>query len=426
MTIAQRMQTIRTGFHPSFWIANGMELFERLAYYGQGTVLSIFLRDHLKFSELEAGYLSSIFGGLIYLLPIVGGTLADKFGFRKAFSVAFFILAIGYFLIGSTGMGTFSAAYEGLPLFWVMVVLLVFTAIGGCFIKPSVLGTVAVTAKPETKSLGFAFYYWIVNMGAALGPLIAYFVRDRIGIEYVYVVSASSCAMMLLVNLLFYREVKDESHDVVESLGTKLKNLVVVLGNAKFMVFLLIYALYWIIFWQIFIVVPFYITDYISRDAPFEIIMSVGAWGIIVLQLPIERLTRKLSTRTAILTGFVISSFCWLVIALHPSVPVIIAGILTFSIGEMTQAPRYYQYISTLAPPGQQGLFQGYAFLPIAIAWGVGGTLGGWLYGTYARQAGSPGTVFLVIFLIGVLAALLMAVYNRVVSAREESTRSGV
>jgi POT family proton-dependent oligopeptide transporter len=154
--------------------------------------------------------------------------------------------------------------------------------------------------------------------------------------------------------------------------------------------------------------------------------MSVGAWGIIVLQLPIERLTRKLSTRTAILTGFVISSFCWLVIALHPSVPVIIAGILTFSIGEMTQAPRYYQYISTLAPPGQQGLFQGYAFLPIAIAWGVGGTLGGWLYGTYARQAGSPGTVFLVIFLIGVLAALLMAVYNRVVSAREESTRSGV
>jgi proton-dependent oligopeptide transporter, POT family len=53
---------IKTGFQPSFWVANGMELFERLAYYVQATILSVFLRDHLKFNEFEAGQLSSIVG----------------------------------------------------------------------------------------------------------------------------------------------------------------------------------------------------------------------------------------------------------------------------------------------------------------------------------------------------------------------------
>ena len=76
---------------------------------------------------------------------------------------------------------------------------------------------------------------------------------------------------------------------------------------------------------------------------------------------------------------------------------------------------------SNIAPKGQQGLFQGYAFLPIAIAWGVGGTLGGWLYATYAREAGSPETVFLVIFAIGLMAAFCMALYNWYLAAKGES-----
>jgi proton-dependent oligopeptide transporter, POT family len=236
----------------------------------------------------------------------------------------------------------------------------------------------------------------------------------------VYVVSAVSCALMFLVNYAFYREFKAEGHEAHETLGKKLRNLVVVLANVKFMIFLLIFALYWIIFWQIFIIVPFYITDFISKDAPFEIIQSVGAWGIIALQLVINVLTKSFPTRTAILVGFAVSSLSWLVMALHPSIPTIVAGILVFSIGEMTQAPRYYEYISTLAPKGQQGLFQGYAFLPIAIAWGVGGTLGGWLYGTYARSAGGPQIVFLAVFGIGVLATIFMAVYNWVAGRGEE------
>jgi dipeptide/tripeptide permease len=423
VAFADRRRELREGFHRTFWVANGMELFERLAYYGQGTILSIYLRDHLKFSEQEVGNISSVFGGLIYFLPIFAGTLADKFGFRKAFAFAFSVLAIGYFLIGSTGITPLSGLYEGLPLFWVLIVFVVLTAMGGSFIKPSVLGTVAVTSRPETKSLGYAVYYWLVNVGALLGPVIANAVRKNVGIEFVYLVSAVSCAAMFGVNLAFYREVKDETVHVVESLGAKLKNMVVVLKNTRFMLFLLIFSLYWIMFWSgFYVVLPFYITDHIDRSADFELILSVGALGIMLFQLPVNRLTRGLSTKQAILAGFLVSSLCFLVAALTHSLWIIALGILVWSVGEMIQAPRYYEYISTLAPPGQQALFQGYAFLPIAIAWLVGGWFGGHIYTAYGKNGGDPAVVWWIFFCIGLAAAALMLLYNRFVRPREAAS----
>lgn len=420
MKLRQRIAEAREGFHRTFWVANGMELFERLAYYGQATIFSVYLRDHLHFDQVEAGTISSIFGTLIYFLPIFAGTIADKIGFRKAFVIAFSVLAVGYFLIGSVGISPMSGWYSGMPLFWVLVPMVILTAMGGSFIKPSVLGTVAVTSSPEVKSVGYAIYYWLVNIGAWLGPVIAYLVRDSVGIQFVYLVSAASCTAMLCVNLIFYKEVLDDGKAIVESLGKKMLNLLVVLVNFRFMIFLLIFSLYWVMFWGgLYIVVPWFMRDFISPDAPFELVLSVGALAIIALQLVVNQLTKNIPTKRAILTGFAISSLCWLIIALHPTTWTIVAGVAVWSIGEMTQAPRYYEYISTLAPKGQQALFQGYAFLPIAIAWLFGGTGGAWMYKNYATATSSTTTVWWIIFCVGVIATGLMWLYNTVVSALE-------
>ncbi|MFA6597671.1 MAG: MFS transporter [Ignavibacteriaceae bacterium] len=430
MNISASLQKVKSGFQPSFWVANFMELFERLAYYGQATILSLFLRDHLKFSEVEAGQLSSIFGGLIYLLPVFAGALADKFGFKKAFSFAFFVLAIGYFLIGSTGMEMFSSLYPREHLYWLLTVILIFTAIGGSFIKPSVLGTVALSSTPESKSLGYAIYYWLVNIGAAIGPLLAFFVRDLIGIQFVYIVSAVSCTLMFVATLVFYKEPEANLIRKSDGLLIVFRNLFVVLKNLKFMVFLLIFSLYWLVFWQEFIVLPFYVADYISKEAPIEIIISIGAWTIILFQIPVNRLTKHIPTRQAIVFGFALAALSWLFMYLalplakghalslgflgtyDMAIPVLAMGIFIFSIGEQTQAPRFYEYIADLAPQGQAALFQGYAFLPIAIAWGFGGTIGGLLYHNFATVANNPGLIFLSIFGIGVVATILMIIYN--------------
>ena len=299
------------------------------------------------------------------------------------------------------------------------MIFLIFTAFGGSFIKPSVLGTVAATSTPETKSLGFAIYYWLVNAGAMIGPTIAYFVRDSFGNQFVFIVSSISCFAMLIVNLLLYKEVKSPDTEIVESFRKKIENLFVVLANFKFMIFLLIYSLYWIIFWQEFIIVPYYITDYISADAPYEIIQSwAGAGAIILLQIPLNRLTKNIPTSKAILYGFAFSSLIWVIIGIYPSIPTIAAGIVAFAIGEMIQAPRYYEYISEIAPPGQQGLFQGYAFLPIAIARFVGDPLGGWLYQS-SKAAGKPELVWFALIGIGVLGTILMWLYNKFLAVKE-------
>lgn len=410
--MSNKIQEIIDGFKKSFWVANIMELFERIAYYGQATILSIYLRDHLKFTETESGQLSSIFGGLIYFLPIFAGAIADKIGFRKAFMFAFSVLALGYFLIGSVAMDQFAGLYSNMDRYPLLVAILVFTAIGGAFIKPSVLGTISYTSTEETKSFGYAIYYWLVNIGGAVGPLIAYFVRDSIGIQAVFVISAVSCLLMVISTIVFFDEPMTEEEKTTQSLGELFANLIKVLSNFKFMIFLSIFALYWIMFWQIFIIIPYYVTDFIDKDAPFEIIQSVGAWSIIILQLVVNRLTKNIPSIWSIILGFAISTLCWGIIFLNPTIPMIIVGLIVFSIGEQTQAPRYYEYIADIAPKGQVGLFQGYAFLPVAMGWVFGGTLGGYLYEVFAKQQNNPDILFLTLFGIGVFATVCMFLYN--------------
>jgi POT family proton-dependent oligopeptide transporter len=424
MKLSEQLQQIRKGFHRTFWVANGMELFERLAYYGQQIVFMVYMREKLGFTESQAGTLSGMFGGVIYLLPILGGTLADKWGFRKAFNIAFSILALGYFLIGSVGMSAFAGIYGGLSLYWLLMAFLMLTAFGGSFIKPSVLGTVAVTSSEETKSLGYAIYYWLVNAGALIGPTIAYFVRDTMGYEFVYMVSAVSCLAMLVVNLTLYKTVKGRAVEVTESMGKKIANLFIVLANFRFMIFLLIYSLYWIIFWQEFIIIPYYVTDFFGKGVSYEILQSwAGAGAILLFQIPLNRLTKNIPTRKALALGFGISSLIWVIIGIYPSLPTIAAGIVAFAIGEMIQAPRYYEYISEIAPPGQQGLFQGYAFLPIAIARFVGDPLGGWLYQT-TKASGQIWLIWVSLIGVGVLATVLMLLYNRFLAVKEPAPRA--
>ncbi|HUI31173.1 MAG TPA: MFS transporter [Candidatus Acidoferrales bacterium] len=411
-------------FHPSFWVANSLELFERLAYYAQAAVMSIFLRDYLNFNEIDATTLSSIFGLLVYLLPIFAGTFADKYGFRKAFSFAFLVMAIGYFLIGAIGSPFFRPLIHDMSLFWLIVAVLVFTSVGESFIKPSVLGTVAFSTNRETKSLGYAIYYTLVNVGGATGPVIAYFVRSIVGIQWVYMVSALSCAMMLAGTILFYRVPESATAIKQPSVKTKLADMARVLINARFMVFLLIFSLYWVTFWQIFITLPYYITDFIARKAPFDLIESIDAWSIIFLQVVINRLTKKMPPITAIVLGFFVSSLCWFVIAARPSIPGVIAAMVVWSLGEMSMAPRYYEYIADQAPRGQEALFQGYAFLPIALGYFAGGIFGGRLYASLAKPAigePNPAEFWIVFGIIGIIGTVLMVAYNWYLTRKKRS-----
>ncbi|MDP4115697.1 MAG: MFS transporter, partial [Bacteroidota bacterium] len=290
----------------------------------------------------------------------------------------------------------------------------------------SVLGTISLTSSPQTKSIGYAIYYWLVNIGGALGPFIALFVRANIGMYAVYFVSSLSCTLMFLASLFIFKE--PENNEISESIGFSqiIKNMLVVVTNLKFMIFLLIFSLFWLMFWQIYVIIPLYITDYIDANAPIEVIISAGAWGIIALQLVVNYFTKKLSPINAIILGFGIAGLSWLIILSHSIFPfispitLIVIAVVVFSIGEMTQAPRYYEYIADLAPAGQTAMYQGFAFLPIAIGWFFGGNLGGWLYEKYGRQSHSPEVIFAVLLVVGIASVLLMILYNYIAKPKNK------
>src|SRR5437879_9053236 len=101
MSFSQRLHEVRTGFERPFWVANVTELFERLSYYAAFATLARYLHETLAFPTERATDLAGLFGGLVWFLAIFGGAIADRLGFRRALSLAYFVLAGSYFLLGS-------------------------------------------------------------------------------------------------------------------------------------------------------------------------------------------------------------------------------------------------------------------------------------------------------------------------------------
>ena len=71
--------------------------------------------------------------------------------------------------------------------------------------------------------------------------------------------------------------------------------------------------------------------------------------------------------------------------------------LIVLALGELTQASRYYEYCSRLAPPDQQGLYMGYAFLPIAIGYAIAGRLGGYLLHEFGDVLHRPAQMWWVV-----------------------------
>ncbi len=438
MAIRDRLQEIRVGFQSSFWVANITELFERLSYYGQQAVLAIFLSEQLHFSQQQTGDLIGYFGFVVWFLPILGGTLADRFGFRRSLATAYMILSVGYFLMGSLTSSWMAPIRNSLPLYWMVLAILMVPALGPSIVKPCVVGTTGLAANENVRSVGYSIYYTLVNVGGMLGPIMAFLVRRSIGIENVFRISALSVFLMFIGTLLFFKEPKVGDEKRAASVGTALKNMLKVLINFRFMLFLIIFSGFWAVFWQEFIALPLFIRQYVSPNGNVDLWISTDAGAVMVLQILVTYVTRKIRPIQAIILGIVISSLSWLVLALHPTsvtlaagvekvlgaidihttidaaAPMVIIALIILALGEMTQSPRYYEYVSRLAPQGQQGTYMGYAFLPIGIGFLIGGAVGGRWTHYFGDVVHRPTHLWWGISGIGILTAILMIIYNKV------------
>ncbi|MBN2357364.1 MFS transporter [candidate division KSB1 bacterium] len=438
---------MKSKFPGTFWTANTIELFERGAYYAIASFVVIYLHETLGMEPTKATFLNgTLLWGLIYFLPILSGTLADKFGFKRSLVLAFIFIAGGYLIMGTVQQ--FWPALLGKPMsevdFTFPIVLgIVFIGVGGSFVKPCISGTIQKTAG-SLATLGFGIFYMVINIGSMTGRTVSYLVRITYGIPAIfsYVATAFSLVALLIV-IFIYREPQYQESPTPatmqkpKTLGQALLGMFTVLKNYKFVFFLIVIGFFWFIYVQIYNLIPLYLR-FVDKDAPVELYTLMNPIMIVCFQLLITKFSKKYTPLVSMMmgvgvtvVGMTLNIIPWLVntdAAAPISLGAVVlpfAGIVMFlslasmAVGEMLASPRVYEYIGAIAPKGQEGLYLGYANLPLALGTIVGAPIGGILFTEFVQKPAALNqpvhttTMWLLVASMGVVSFIGLYLYDR-------------
>ena len=446
-------QTQPERFAPLFWWANVTELFERAAYYSMASFVVLYL-GRLGLGEYWPSTLNSTLWALVYFLPILSGTIADQVGFRRSLLVAFVLLAIGYGLMGypvwlgehdlmpTVGKEISLPGSGVLPL--VAGILLI--GAGGSVIKPCIAGTVQKTASRRA-TLGFALFYMVINIGSLVGRTVAYSVRTfyRMDISVIFAVAAVFSVVAFFVVLFFYREPEAAGGVAAKPRRSVLRilaDMVLVLRNLRFAIFLIVSAGFWFLYNQVYNLLPLYTEKVVQNRPPMDMYTIANPLTIVLFQLLVTRLFGKIRPIRSIVIGTVGIGFSMLInlvpiytaggvkaitaVGLPVGAIFIISTVALIAFSELFASPRMYEWVGALAPKGQEGLFLGYANLPLALGALAGGPVGAWIFneimckGATTRPDGLLDLVpannaagWLILMAIGFVSAISMWFYNR-------------
>jgi dipeptide/tripeptide permease len=410
----------RTPFPKVFWVANTIEILERIAYYGIYMSFGIYM-THLGYSKSQLGFVQSIFLLLSYMIPVISGTFADRYGFKKILIIAYLAYIPSILLLMIT------KSLSGIAL-----TMLCIGFAAGIF-KPLVSGTVRVVTDGTNKTFGFGIFYAMVNIGGLAGPIIAGKLRV-ISWDYAFMASAIAIGLMLLITILFYKEPPREIEG--QTLKNKFRDLGIALSDGKFLVFLILLGVFfWLPFWSFFNLIGMYIDQNLDTANLYTSLRSVlgtsianflsksdengvrhilgesiGNSGIYIIcfQLAVSSISQRFKAIPTFLTGLFTVSLGYIVLAMAKvSAPsFVFFGIFLFALGEMMASPRIQEYITWIAPKEKAGLYMGSNFLATSI----GGLFSGVIYTTllgYYNSINHPEYIWYTLTLhmvIGILA----------------------
>ncbi|HRZ78480.1 MAG TPA: MFS transporter [bacterium] len=383
------------GFQKNFWIVNVMEMFERLAFFAVRAVLPLWMvatadKQGLGLSFTEKGLIFMVWAACQTLIPMFSGSFTDNFGYKRSLYTAFTLNITGYVLMANaTG-------------FWTMMVAGVTVGTGTAIFKPPVQGTVASSVNEGNSSLGFGIFYWVVNIGNFMAPLLASALRGSESAGYtwhlVFYAAAVATALNFIPAIFFYKEpARKTSRSAKKAFGDTLTAL----KDLDFMMFLMIFSGFWLMFMQMWDLFPNFIDQWVDsrKLAEFlpafmtdngsvkaEQIININALCIILFMVPWSMVTGKFARLAAITAGILITTFAFLGAGLFMAGTVTVLCIVLFSFGEMTCSPKFSEYIGVNAPADKKALYMGLGNIPFAVGWIAGNALSGPLYDLYANK----------------------------------------
>ncbi len=411
----------RTSFPPVFWVANVIEVLERFAYYGIYFGFGIYM-THLGYSRDQLGYVQSLFLLLSYAIPLVSGTFADRYGFKRVLIVSYLAYLPSVLLLILT------KSFSGIALTMLSIGLA-----AGIF-KPLIAGTVRVTTDTTNKTLGFGIFYAMVNVGGSFGPIVAGKLR-AISWNYAFLAAAAAIGLMLVITLLFYREPPREPE--IKTLGQRFRDIGDALSDVKFAVFLtLLGVFFWLPFWAFFNLCALYVDSNLDTARLYQDVRSaVGGhvanffsqagddgsrrilgetishtgYIIMILQLAVSRIFERLRPIPSFQIGLVVAAAGLALIgaARAHGASLVFAGIFLFAIGEMITSPRIQEYITWIAPKEKAGLYMGSNFLAVMI----GGFLSGLVYTQVYSRLNAAGTPEMVWYVMAIHVLVAVAVF---------------
>ena len=391
-------------FPGTFWAANTMEIFERMAWYGFFAVSSLYITGSvteggLGFSDEDRGVLQGVVTFFLYLFPVVTGALADRYGFKKMLFAAFVVLVPAYYLLGQ---------FKTFPTFFLAFLLV---ALGAAMFKPVIIGTISKVTSKKSASMGFGIFYMMVNIGGFVGPAMSSTLRTQFGWKIIVLQAAIVIGINLIILLLFYKETDrvKSTETMGEAILSSFKNMWEAVKDTRLSVLLIIMVGFWTMFNQLFYTLPTFIEDWVDTAALHNSIAEVSPWlasfmsgggtsinpemlinidagAIIVFQLLVSYFVLKMRHVSAMITGFIIASIGIGITFYTGNGLYTILGIVIFAIGEMMTNPTFSSFIALISPKGKEALYMGTYFLPIFLGNILTGFISGNLYQAWSDK----------------------------------------
>jgi len=373
-----------------------VEMWERFSYYGMRALLVLYMVQTLMYSTQKAGSIYGWYTGLVYLTPLLGGYLADRyFGQRKCITAGAICMICGLFLL----------AFGPKSLF---LLSLFFMIIANGFIKSnisSVLGLLYGDNNTQ-KDSAFTIFYMGINLGAFLSPLVCGTLAVKFGFEYGF--AAAGCGMLLglLCYKLFENKLLGENGlKPIQSKSSSEKNVPLTNIQKQQLTSLIILIIFTIPFWICFeqagsslTLFAQYATDraFFGHEIPTGYFQSLNPLFIITLAPLISIFWEKLRQRDkepSSVEKFAISlllmTFAYIILsiagylsALNKISPLwLVAGYFIMTLSELCLSPIGLSLVSKLAPKQFLSLTMGVWFLMCFS----GNLFAGLLGGTYEK-----------------------------------------
>ncbi len=396
-----------------FWVVGGMEMVERLAFYGVKAVATLYAKapaseGGLGVTLTEFGYILTVWAFVQTFVPVFTGGLSDRFGYKETIFASTVIKILGYLIMGF------------FPTYWGFFAGAVILAIGTGIFKPGIQGTLVNATSRKNSSMAWGVFYQTVNIGGWMGPLLAAKLRV-LSWEHLFF----ACAAIISINFLFlllYKEPHKEerlqrkaemqaSGELEEPLW---KAALHELKNPVLAWYMVLFSGFWFMFNSFFDVLPAYIDDWVDTSAIIhtlfgpngtdnsaarfflgmnsattispEGLLNLNAGLIMLTCFLFAALSAKMRAPTSILVGTMLSTGALFIIGSLPWAWFMVLGILTFSVGEMLSSPKSSEFIGNIAPPDKVGMYLGFTQFPIGIGWTLEGMIAPRLYDIFSSK----------------------------------------